>query len=120
MAVPAPSRTAATAQAVKVSAAATMARAAAWVSMPVMMKGLRPYRSDRAPVTSCPRPQTAGYSAGEDADLGDGDPGGGEEHREQPPGQAVVEVVDQPGLAGRGQCGFAVSYTHLTLPTKRI
>jgi hypothetical protein len=30
----------------------------------------------------------------------------GEEEREHPPGKAVVQVVDQPNLAGRGECGI--------------
>ena len=30
-------------------------------------------------------------------------PGAGEEEREDPPGQPVVQVVDQPGLAGGRQ-----------------
>ena len=41
-----------------------------------------------------------GVERGEDADAADGQAGGGEEDREQAPGEAVVEVVDQAGLAG--------------------
>ena len=48
-------------------------------------------------------PPHGGVERGEHADLADGQAGGGEQEREQAPGQAVVEVVDQPGLAGRGQ-----------------
>jgi hypothetical protein len=42
----------------------------------------------------------------QDADAVDGDAGGGEQDWEQSPGQAEVEVVDQAGLAGRGQRWF--------------
>jgi len=37
------------------------------------------------------------------ADAAHAQAGGGEQYRVQAPGQAVVEVVDQPGLAGRRQ-----------------
>src|SRR5512138_3536618 len=63
MAVPAPSSTAATAQTGKVAATAMTPSATAWSHMPAAIIHLRPHRSDRAPVTSCPTPQTAGYSA---------------------------------------------------------
>ena len=60
MAVPAPRTTAPSAQGQKPVVAAIQAMAAAWVSIPPTMSGLRPIRSDRAPVTSWPRPHTAG------------------------------------------------------------
>jgi uncharacterized protein YndB with AHSA1/START domain len=63
MAVPTPSRIAQAAQGRKLSAAAMPASAMAWSSMPPVMRGLRPSRSDRGPVRSWPRPHTAGYSA---------------------------------------------------------
>ena len=69
-------------------------------SIPATISGLRPSRSESAPVTSCPIPHTAGYSATRTPMLRQRQPGGGEQHREQAPGQAVVEVVDHPGLAG--------------------
>ena len=40
-----------------------------------------------------------GVDGGEDADAGDGEAGGGEVEREEAPGEAVVEVVDESGLA---------------------
>ena len=40
---------------------------------------------------------------GEHADAADREAGVGEEDREQPPGEAVVEVVDEPGLRRRRQ-----------------
>src|SRR6266545_3207810 len=43
----------------------------------------------------------AGIDGGEHPDLRDGQAVGGEQHREQAPGQAVVEVVDHAGLADR-------------------
>ena len=39
-----------------------------------------------------------GVEGGEHPDLTDAEPVGGEQHGEQAPGQAVVEVVDQAGL----------------------
>ncbi len=44
-----------------------------------------------------------GVEGGEDADASDREAGGGEEDGEQAPGEAVVEVVDQPGLRARRQ-----------------
>ena len=46
-------------------------------------------------------PPDRGVERGEDADAADGEPGGGEVEREEAPGEAVVEVVDEPGLAAR-------------------
>src|SRR5215216_912223 len=63
MAVPTPSRMALTAQGRKLPARAVPARARAWSSMPPVIRGLRPSRSERGPVNSWPRPHTAGYSA---------------------------------------------------------
>ena len=67
------------------------------------MSGLRPMRSDRPPVYELPEAPHGRVEGGEDADAADGEPGVGEEDREQPPGEAVVEVVDQPGLRARRQ-----------------
>src|SRR6266540_2864592 len=44
---------------------------------------------------------------GEGTDAGQREAGGGEQDREEAPGEAVVEVVDHTRLAGRGQGGFA-------------
>ena len=44
-----------------------------------------------------------GVDGGEHADAADGEAGVGEEDREQAPGEAVVEVVDEPGLRARRQ-----------------
>src|SRR5215472_5071191 len=37
--------------------------AAAWTNIPAVISCLRPTRSDHHPVSSCPAPHTAGYSA---------------------------------------------------------
>ena len=60
MAVPAPSRAAPSAHAQNPVVAAIRAIAAAWVSIPPAINGLRPIRSDSAPVTSWPSPHTPG------------------------------------------------------------
>src|SRR5215813_10597741 len=60
MAVPAPSSTAATAHGGNVVPMATRASPAACTPRPAAISHLRPMRSDSAPVTSCPAPQTAG------------------------------------------------------------
>ena len=57
---------------------------------------------------------------GEDADAADGQAGGGEQEREQAPGEAVVEVVHQPGLAGRGQRRFAHAGLGEDLPVGQL
>ncbi len=77
---------------------------------------LQPHAGDDHPLAAPPvRQCTGGQLADsphgrvqrrEDADPADGQAGRGEQDREQPPGEAVVEVVDQPGLAGRGQGRF--------------
>ena len=60
MAVPAPSAMAPSAHDAKPWVAAMVAMATAWVHMPATISRLRPHRSDKAPVRSWPRPQTAG------------------------------------------------------------
>lgn len=50
-----------------------------------------------------PEAPHCGVEGCEDADAGHRQSGGGEVQRKQPPGEAVVEVVDQPGLGRRGQ-----------------
>ncbi|SHX16763.1 Uncharacterised protein [Mycobacteroides abscessus subsp. abscessus] len=60
MAVPAPSNAAAAAHEPKLSTVAIRASASAWVNIPAVIKCLRPHRSDRAPVSIWPTPQTAG------------------------------------------------------------
>ena len=61
------------------------------------------------PVRQCAGGQLAHAPHGrvhgdQDADAVDGHAGGGEQDWEQAPGQAEVEVINQAGLAGRGQC----------------
>ena len=53
-------------------------------------------------------PETPDRRVQEDqhADAGDAEAGCGKQDRVQAPGQAVVEVVDESGLAGRRQCRF--------------
>lgn len=63
MAVPAPSRAEAASHQVKVVLMAISDNPAAWVSMPEVMRYLRPHRSDSAPVAIWPTPHTAGYTA---------------------------------------------------------
>jgi hypothetical protein len=46
------------------------------------------------------------------------EPAEGEEHREQPPGHALVEVVDQPRLAGRRQGPVAPGREREHLPLR--
>jgi hypothetical protein len=53
-----------------------------------------------------PGPPYGGVQRGENADLGDAQPVGGEQEREDAPSEGIVEVVDHAGLAGGGQGGF--------------
>ena len=60
------------------------------------------------PVRQCTGDELAesphgGIDGGEHADAGDGQAGVGEEDREQAPREAVVEVVDEPGLRRGGE-----------------
>ena len=55
-----------------------------------------------------PTPQTAGIEAGDQADLRRAGAVGGEEERDQPPGERVVEVVDQAGLRAGAKRRHAV------------
>ena len=61
-----------------------------------------------------------GVERGEYADSRDRQSGAGEQHREQPPGEPVVEVVDQPGLAGRGQGWFVKAGLGEDLPLAEL
>lgn len=63
IAVPRPRRIVPVAQTVRLLPAPMMTRAMAWRAMPPVTRCLRPMRSDRAPVNSCPMPHTPGYSA---------------------------------------------------------
>ena len=63
IAVPMPSSTAAAAQGTKLPLVATMPMASACSHIPPAINHFRPRRSESAPVTSCPTPHTAGYSA---------------------------------------------------------
>ena len=78
--------------------AAIQAMATAWVSIPPAMSGLRPIRSESPPVIQLAESPHGGVERGEHADAADRQPGVGEEDREQTPGEAVVEVVDEAGL----------------------
>ena len=77
-------------------------------------------RSDSAPVSELAESPDGGVERGEDADLADGQAGGGEQDREQAPGQAVVEVVDHAGLAGRGQRRLAKAGLDEDLPVGEL
>jgi hypothetical protein len=107
MAVPASSRTEAMAQRSTVSLVAISARATAWSSMPPVMRCLRPHRSDNAAVASCPSPQTAGYRATRVPVCPRVSPAEVKRTGNRAPSEAVVEVVDQACLAGRGEGGLA-------------
>ena len=90
-------------------------------------EGLEPHARDDQPLPAPPVGQGAGeqlpdaphgrVERGQDADPADRQSGGGEQDREQTPGEAVVEVVHQSGLAGRGQGGLleAGLHEHLTV-----
>ena len=67
-----------------------------WSSMP-----LRPARSERAPESPCVIPPHAGIDPRQEGDLRDTHAVRGEKEGKQPPGQAVIRVVDHPGLTGR-------------------
>ena len=67
-----------------------------------------------------PEAPHGGVERGEHADPGDRQAGGGEQDREQAPGQPVVEVVDQAGLAGRGQRRFAEAGVGEDLPVGEL
>jgi hypothetical protein len=86
----------------------------------VTISGLRPTRSDHGAGGQLPEPPHGRVERGENPDAGDGQAGGGEQHREQAPGEAVVEVVHQTGLAGRGQRRFAHAGLGEDLPVGQI
>src|SRR3972149_6384942 len=83
------------AQAAKSAPRAMPARAPAWSSIPPTISLRRPPRSDLgdAPDRRVDRHQQP--------DLAERQAGTGEEEREDAPGQAIVEVVDEAGLARR-------------------
>jgi hypothetical protein len=54
-------------------------------------------------VIKLPNPPDGRVEGGQDADAADRQAVAGEQQREDAPGEAVVEVVDHAGLAGRGQ-----------------
>jgi hypothetical protein len=68
--------------------------------MPAVMSHLRPHRSDSAPGEHLPGSPDCRIQRDQDADAGDAESGGGEQDRVLAPREAVVEVVDEPGLAG--------------------
>src|SRR6266508_1584656 len=109
MAVPAPSRTAASAQAVNVSVAAIQASAAPWSSMPRDDERFAAVAVGDRPGRELAESPDGWVERGEYPDLAQRESGGGEQQREQAPGEAVVEVVDHAGLRRRGQRGFAVA-----------
>ena len=71
--------------------------------MPATISGLRPILSDQAPVAICAAGPDRGVDGGDEPDLCDACAVCGEEQRYEPPGQRVVEVVDQPGLGAGAQ-----------------
>jgi hypothetical protein len=96
--VPRPRRTAAAAQGPAPEPPAKTARAPAWVSMPATMSGFRPIRSDSARGHELAGSPDGRVEGGDQADPADSQALGGEEHRQEAPGDTVVEVVHQPGL----------------------
>ena len=87
---------------------ASSASAAAWISIPATISGLRP-----TPVRPVPGPDLAhrpdaGIEPGDQSDLSGAGAAGGEEERDQAPGQGVVQVVDQPRLGAGAKGGLAV------------
>ncbi len=77
--------------------------------MPATISGLRPTRSDQWPVRDLRDAPDGRVERGDQADLADAGAVGGEEERNEAPGEGVVEVVDQAGLRARAQRGLAVA-----------
>lgn len=67
------------------------------------MRGLRPMRSARWPHGDLPDAPQDGVDAFDEADGGEAEAVVGEQQGEDAPGEAVVEVVDESGLAGAAQ-----------------
>ena len=71
--------------------------------MPAVISGFRPVWSESQPVSELAGAPDDRVGGGDDRDLAHAGAVGGEVERRQAPGERVVEVVDEPGLAAGAQ-----------------